>query len=225
MKLKDSLWIIIIVLITLVIVIPQSRQTFEILTQTYPYIMGFVKTALLATLGERLIYRIKTGYYFKDSGIILKTIVWGFLGMVFVLIFKVFAEGVISSQASGLLPVINNDTFSAKLLTAFLISFWMNLFFAPSFMLLHRITDGFIEQAKGNIFDIHHVKLKSVISTIDFQYFFSFVIFKTIPFFWIPAHTITFLLPENYRVLMAAYLSIALGLILTFAKQRHIKKS
>ena len=101
----------------------------------------------------------------------------------------------------------------------------MNLFFAPSFMLLHRITDGFIEQSKGHIFDLHHVKLKSVIDTIDFQYFFSFVIFKTIPLFWIPAHTITFLLPENYRVLMAAYLSIALGLILTFAKQRQTKNN
>jgi len=223
MKLKDGVWILIIVLVTLVIIIPESRKTFELLTQTYPYIMGFVKTALLATLGERLIYRLKSGFYFKDQGIILKTIVWGFLGMIFVLIFKVFAEGVISSQASGLLPVLNTETFASMLLTAFLISFWMNLFFAPSFMLLHRITDGFIEQANGRIQELHHVKLKTVIGNIDFQYFFSFVIFKTIPLFWIPAHTITFLLPENYRVLMAAYLSIALGLILTFAKQRQQK--
>jgi hypothetical protein len=223
MKIKDSLWVIIIGLITMIIIIPQSRHTFETLTQTYPYIMGFIKTAVLATLGERLIYRIKTGYYFKDQGIVLKTIIWGFLGMIFVLIFKVFAEGIVSSQASGLLPSIGNDSFGSKLLTAFLISFWMNLFFAPSFMLLHRITDGFIEKSNGRIFDLHNIKLKTVVNDIDFQYFFSFVIFKTIPFFWIPAHTITFLLPENYRVLMAAYLSIALGLILTFAKQRHIK--
>ena len=45
--------------------------------------------------------------------------------------------------------------------------------------------------------------------------------FKTIPCFWIPAHTITFLLPENYRILSAGFLSIALGLILTLAKKRR----
>ncbi|MBK5251987.1 MAG: hypothetical protein JJE29_05070 [Peptostreptococcaceae bacterium] len=52
--------------------------------------------------------------------------------------------------------------------------------------------------------------------------FVSFVLAKTIPFFWIPAHTLTFLLPGQYRVLAAAMLSIALGLILTLAK---IKKT
>jgi hypothetical protein len=43
---------------------------------------------------------------------------------------------------------------------------------------------------------------------------------KTIPFFWIPAHTLTFLLPSEYRVLAAAMLSIALGLILTITKKK-----
>ncbi|MBQ6597571.1 MAG: Mpv17/PMP22 family protein, partial [Lentisphaeria bacterium] len=39
---------------------------------------------------------------------------------------------------------------------------------------------------------------------------------KTIVFFWIPAHTVTFLLPPDYRVLMSAVLSLVLGAILTF---------
>jgi len=43
---------------------------------------------------------------------------------------------------------------------------------------------------------------------------------KTIPMFWIPAHTITFLLPSEFRVLAAAFLSIALGAILAFAKKK-----
>jgi hypothetical protein len=46
---------------------------------------------------------------------------------------------------------------------------------------------------------------------------------KTIPLFWIPAHTITFSLPPEYRVLMASFLSIALGGILAFAKRRSPK--
>ncbi|GAB1473896.1 hypothetical protein MASR2M69_13370 [Bacteroidota bacterium] len=40
-----------------------------------------------------------------------------------------------------------------------------------------------------------------------------FVVGKTIPLFWIPAHTITFLLPDTYKVIFAASLSIVLGLI------------
>ena len=215
MKYKDLVWGIIIILITSIIMIPETRSIFESLTTSYPYLMGFIKTAILASMGERLVIRIKTGYYFHDQGIIAKAIVWGLLGMVFVLIFKVFAKGVEASQTARLLPVITNPQWAALLLTAFLTSLLMNLFFAPTFMMLHRVTDGYINQAEGNIKRLFTIQFKDVIKHIDFNYFFSFVIFKTIPFFWIPAHTITFLLPENYRVLMAAYLSIMLGLLLT----------
>jgi hypothetical protein len=40
---------------------------------------------------------------------------------------------------------------------------------------------------------------------------------KTIPLFWIPAHTITFLLDPDYQVLFAAFLGIMLGAILAVA--------
>ncbi len=43
---------------------------------------------------------------------------------------------------------------------------------------------------------------------------------KTIPLFWIPAHTITFLLPEEFRVLFAAVLSVMLGVLLSLGS-RH----
>ncbi len=43
------------------------------------------------------------------------------------------------------------------------------------------------------------------------------VILISIVLFWIPAHTFTFLLPPVWRILFAAYLGIALGLILSFA--------
>jgi hypothetical protein len=52
-----------------------------------------------------------------------------------------------------------------------------------------------------------------------------FVFKKTIPFFWIPAHTITFLLPPQYRVLYAALLSVVLGILLGVAgKQNQVKQ-
>lgn len=222
MKKKDMIWIFVIVLLTLVVVIRDSRVVFEQLTADYPYLMGFIKTAILASMGELLVNRIKSGSYFSEKGIILKFIIWGLLGMIFVLIFKVFASGVVSAQQSGLLPIVNTS-FVSSLLTAFLISAIMNIFFAPTFMLLHRITDGYIKLSDGDIRKITHVKLDDVVHQIDFKTFIGFVILKTIPLFWIPAHTITFMLPENYRVLMAAYLSIALGIILTVSKSIGLK--
>ncbi len=59
---------------------------------------------------------------------------------------------------------------------------------------------------QGQFSKIKDVKLKAVTDKIDWYGFMSFIVFKTIPLFWIPAHTITFLLPGEYRVLMAALL-------------------
>jgi len=224
MKKSDYLWILSLILLSLIVIIPQSRSVFETTTASYPYLMGFIKTAILASLGERLVHRIKTGSYFGDKGIVLKFIVWGFLGMVFVIIFKLFASGVASAQVAHLLPSIQNTSFLASLLTALMISILMNLFFAPTFMLFHRITDRYIELGEGNIYKIIHVKFMDVTHHIDFHQFLNFIVLKTIPLFWIPAHTITFLLPENYRVLMAAYLSVILGILLSIPKAKGIKQ-
>ena len=223
MKKSDFIWILSLVLFSLIVIIPQSRAVFETTTASHPYLMGFIKTAILASLGERLVHRIKTGYYFGDRGIVLKFIVWGFLGMIFVIIFKLFSSGVAIAQQVHLLPSIQNSVFFAGLLTAFMTSFFMNVFFAPTFMLFHRVTDNYIELGQGNLKQISRVKLKDVIHHIDFDHFIYFVVLKTIPLFWIPAHTITFLLPENYRVLMAAYLSVVLGVLLSVAKNKKPK--
>ncbi len=220
MKKSDFLWIFILLALTSIVIIPYTRSIFEDATASHPYLMGFIKTSILASLGERLVHRIKTGRYFGDHGIFLKWIVWGFLGMIFVIIFKIYASGVNAAEQAHLLPFISQDTFISTLLTAFLISTLMNIFFAPSFMMLHRITDTYIELGDGNIKKIVHIPINDVVGHIDFVVFFKFVVFKTIPFFWIPAHTITFLLPENYRVLMAAYLSVILGILLSVVKPK-----
>ncbi len=220
MKKSDILWILIILCLSLIVIIPQSRVIFEQSTASHPYLMGFIKTAILASLGERLVHRLKTGSYIGDHGILLKFIVWGFLGMVFVIIFKLFSSGVVSAQAANLLPSIQNTSFSSSLLTAFMISFLMNIFFAPTFMLFHRITDQYIKLGDGKINNMIHIPFQQVTNEIDFPQFLNFIVLKTIPLFWIPAHTITFLLPENYRVLMAAYLSIILGFLLTITKNK-----
>jgi len=222
MKKTDGLWIFIIVLISSLFLLPTTRLLFETATGSHPYLMGFIKTAILASMGELMANRIRTGFYFTKKGMAAKFIVWGFLGMVFVLIFKLYASGVANAQTAGLLPSIAETGFPQSLLTAFLISLLMNITFAPTFMIFHHITDGFIELGEGNPIKIIKVEGSKVLEHINWNYFFSFVVLKTIPFFWIPAHTVTFLLPENYRVLMAAYLSIALGIILSLSKTRRI---
>jgi len=52
---------------------------------------------------------------------------------------------------------------------------------------------------------------------INWKVQWNFVFKKTIPFFWIPAHTGVFLMPAEYRILAAAVLSIVLGVILAIA--------
>jgi hypothetical protein len=85
-------------------------------------------------------------------------------------------------------------------------------------MTLHKITDTHIQQHQGRVKSlIIPMQVKNIISTLDWKRQWDFVFKKTIPLFWIPAHTLTFILPADFQVLFAALLSIALGLILAFA--------
>ncbi len=223
MKKKDIIFIIEIIIIISLFIFKPTRIFIEEKTNSNPYIMGFIKTSILATSGELLASRIATKKYFSKKGFFLRFIVWGFLGMGFVLMFNIYSSGVINSINKNLLPYFSNTNFFTKVYQAFMISLIMNLTFAPAFMLLHRVTDTYIDLSEGNIKVLTKTKLNQVTANIDWKNYFEFVILKTIPFFWIPAHTITFLLPENYRVLMAGVLSIALGLILTLSKMKTKK--
>ncbi len=221
MKKHDFLFISIFILIICFLAIPTTRTMFENSTENHPYIMGFIKTSILATMGELLASRIANKKYFSRPGFFYRFVFWGILGFGFVLMFKIFSSGVTGAINSGILPSVNNTGFLGNLYKAFMTSLLMNLVFAPTFMILHRITDTYIDLGKGSFKGIKKIGINQVIDNIDWKNFFSFVIFKTIPLFWIPAHTITFLLPENYRVLMAGFLSIALGLILTLTKIKN----
>jgi len=222
-KKKDLIWIGVLVIIVFLLAYPTTNVIYTVANKAHPYIMGFIKVSILATMGELLALRISTGDYKKPVGIIYKFIVWGFLGMGFVIAFDLFANGVTGSMKKGLLPSGVPDTFSAKLLFAFFTSTFMNVIFGPTFMTLHRLTDTYIDLGQGKFSKIRKVKLKAVTNKIDWYGFMSFVVFKTIPFFWIPAHTITFLLPGEYRVLMAAFLSLALGIILASSKRKNLR--
>jgi len=215
MKKGDLIWGLAFVLICAFLLNPSTQKSFIAITSAHPYIMGFVKFAILATMGELLAIRIVTADWNKPVGVISRAVIWGFLGMVIVLIFKVFAGGVISAQKSGALPFAGS-----AFAFAFFTSSIMNLVFAPTMMAFHRVTDTIIDlKAETG----SNPDMKDVTDRIDWYGFVSFVVMKTIPFFWIPAHTITFLLPSEFRVLVAAFLSIALGAILAFAKKKQPK--
>ena len=192
---------------------------FAELTMAHPYLMGFVKFAVLATIGELCAIRILSGQWKAPVGLIYRTIVWGVLGMGIVLMFEIFSGGVTSAIAKGLLPT--GSGFGQQFLKAVFISTIMNLSFAPVFMAFHRFTDTCIDVACGEGVGFGGIKTAAILARIDWQGFINFVVLKTVPFFWIPAHTVTFLLPPEYRVLVAASLSIALGAILAYAKRKN----
>jgi len=65
------------------------------------------------------------------------------------------------------------------------------------------------------------ITLRKILAGIDWQHFVVFNWLKVGIFFWIPVHTIVFLLPGNIQVMVAAFSSIALGIILSFAARKQ----
>jgi hypothetical protein len=211
MRKGDILWALGLAAVAAFLLVPVTHEVFVAVTAAHPYLIGFAKFFVLATMGELLALRIVTGAWEMPKGLFQRAVIWGLLGVVIVLIFDVFAGGVTGSLKKGLLPWADS-----KLAFAFFVSAIMNLTFAPTMMLTHRITDTWIDLR----YEGKPSGIADIVAHIDWKGFVSFVLIKTIPIFWIPAHTITFLLPPEYRVLMAAGLSIALGAILAFAKKK-----
>lgn len=214
MKRGDLIWAATVAAVLCALAMPATRNLIVGATLVHPYAMGFCKFFLLATLGELLGIRLRVGQWKRPVGLFWRAIVWGVLGGSLALIFQVFNMGVRSALAAGLLPTWSG--IPQTLWVAFWISTVMNTTFAPTMMVGHRMTDTYIEMTGGKIFT-RRVRFSDVIAHIDWQTVFGFLVVKTIPFFWIPAHTITFLMPPEFRVLTAAFLSIALGGILAFA--------
>lgn len=219
MKKGDFVWIGIMLLIIAFFVYPPTGAFYTAQNTLHPFVLGFIKFFILASMGELLSLRIVSAQWKAPKGILLRAIIWGILGMAIVLVFKIYPVGIESVIKKGYLPGALLTGIYSKILSAFYISSLMNLTFALFLMGIHRITDTYIDMYyKGN-------KLPSfdgVLNEIKWKDFVSFVVFKTIPLFWIPAHTITFSLPAEYQVLMAAMLSVALGSILAFAKKKSV---
>lgn len=196
-------------------------DSYKTMNSQHPFLVGFFKFAVLATMGESIGLRLREGVYNKPGfGLLPRAIVWGFLGITIVMAFQIFSSGApVFLKSLGLANA--NEALSGpmgwqRILVAFTISVTLNLIFAPVMMTIHKITDTQIIRHNGAVSGLlKPLMMGDIISKLDWKVQWNFIFKKTIPFFWIPAHTITFLLPPEFRVLFAALLGIALGIILS----------
>ena len=201
-------------------------------TSAHPFIMAFFKFAILATLGEMLALRIRKGVYNeKGFGIVPRMMVWGFLGMCITMAMMIFKKGVptflevVGGCEPGALATIfaSKDLTWGKVAIAFSVSVAMNTIFAPVMMTFHKCTDIHIIDNGGSVRGLlRPMKMREIMSTkVNWDVQWNVVFKKTIPLFWFPAHTITFILPPTFQVLFAALLGVALGLILALAGNKR----
>ncbi len=167
--------------------------------KTNPLLSAAVQFALLGTLGEIVSFSIqqkRPALPCTWAQLLAKMAAWALLGVIIKYAFtgmKGFAAALVEH---GLLPAF----FAAGFGRAFAVSVFTNLLFGPQMMAFHRLEDNLILGQRGF----------AGITTA----------WKTLLWFWIPAHTLTFLLPADYQIGLAALWSLALGLIMGFAKRR-----
>lgn len=160
---------------------------------SHPLMMAMAQFALLGTLGEMVSKWVVAKRVFMPFGfrmVLYKMAEWALLAVCIKYAFTGFTGFVDSLVAHGYLPELNRFT------RALAISVTMNLQFGLFLVIFHRILDNLAAEEPGwqNID-------KGLLSLI---------------WFWIPAHTVTFMLPKPYQIGLAALWSVALGLILGF---------
>lgn len=227
MKKNDILFLLLVAALFLPFFVSDAAyEWYKSFNAAHGMVMSFIKFAILSTLGEMIGLRISTGVYsHKTFGILPRMVVWGLLGMGINMAMIVFSKGVpLFMEYMGMenASLIINGAFGAeKVAIALAISVTMNTIFAPVFMTFHKITDTHIGNCQGSARAlVTPIPMTRIITGLNWAVLWGFVFKKTIPFFWYPAHTITFLLPPEMRVLFAAILGIVLGVLLAVAARK-----
>ena len=163
-----------------------------------PLVSAAVQFAFLGTLGEILsscIQKKKLALSCTILQLLGKVLAWALLGIIIKYGFtgmKGFTRALLDHN---LLPSI----MASGLGWAFAVSVLTNIFFGPQMMFFHRLEDNLILR-QWNFDGIT-------------------VAWKTLIWFWIPAHTLTFSLPKAYQIGLAAVWSVGLGLIMGLTKR------
>lgn len=161
------------------------------LVKAHPITSAMAQFAVLGTLGEVLSKWLIAGRLHSPFGLrgtLLRALGWSALAVAIKYAFTgfvAFADGLV---AHGLLPELG--AFGK----AFTVSLAMNLQFGPFLVIAHRLIDNAID-GRPNWAGLDKG-------------------FKSLLWFWVPAHTLTFMLPVDFRIGLAAVWSLALGLIL-----------
>jgi hypothetical protein len=170
--------------------------------KAYPIVSAMIQFAILGTLGDSVskwIIEKKLSKPFGFKVMILKMIEWAFLAVCIKYAFIGFNGFVDQLVSHNLLPELG------KYSRAFAISSSMNLQFGPFLVLMHRLLDNAVAGEK-NWANID----KGIYSLL---------------WFWIPAHTITFILPKPFQIGLAAVWSVVLGIILGFFKRQALQNN
>ena len=165
----------------------------------HPLWSAAAQFAVLGTLGEVLSLVVR-GKRLKALGgwwrVLLKLAAWGVLGVVIKYGFTGMKGFVDALIAKSMLP----PAAHGSVLWAFLVSIFTNVLFGPQMMLFHRLEDCLIAWK----WDLTGLKKA----------------WLTLAWFWIPAHTVTFSLPADYQIGLAALWSVALGFIMGLTSPR-----
>ncbi len=155
----------------------------------YPILSAMIQFAVLGTVGELLGSAIRKGKFslFSLKITLGKMLIWAILAVMIKYAFVGFTGFVHELVAHQMLP---------DLFLPFFISAFMNGLFGPIMILTHRALDNFLERKRN---------WKGIKGAI-----------LTLLWFWIPAHTVTFMLPSLWQITLAACWSVILGLILGF---------
>ncbi len=161
------------------------------LVKAHPITTAMAQFALLGTLGEMASKWLGARRFFSPfgtRGTVLRMLGWAFLAVCIKYAFTGFVAFIDGLVAHGLLPE------TGALGRAFAVSLAMNLQFGPFLVIAHRLIDNAID-GRPNWANLD----KGLLSLL---------------WFWVPAHTVTFLMPLELRIGLAAVWSLALGLIL-----------
>jgi len=162
-----------------------------------PLISAAIQFAILGTLGEIISFSLlQKRVALPCSGLQLvgKVLAWALLGVIIKYGFagmKGFTQALIDHR---LLP----GFLSQGIGWAFAVSVLTNIIFGPQMMAFHRLEDNLILGQKG-------------FAGITRAWW-------TLIWFWIPAHTITFSLPTDFQIGLAALWGLVLGIIMGYSK-------
>jgi hypothetical protein len=152
-----------------------------------------IQFALLGTLGEVISNVVRTRRLEWPFGVVttlLKMVAWAVLGVMIKYGFAGCKGACSALLEHGLLP----SQLGSGIGWAASVSVTANLFFGPQMMAFHRLEDNLIDR-KWDFTGIQKA-------------------WATLIWFWIPAHTVTFMMPPDYQIGLAAAWSLVLGLIM-----------